>query len=214
MMSYFIEAATKIIDEEGIEAVTIRKVADIAGYNSATLYNYFENIDHLIFFACMKYMKDYALDLPNYIKNSRNSLDKYILIWECFCYHSFNNPKIYYRIFFDKFTHSIEDAVSEYYSIFPEELGEQSEDVLSMLLKHNIYDRCIAALNSCVNENLVRKDDIDEINEMTLLVYQGLLSRILNNQVEYTPQEATKKIVSYIQNIINFYSNDKNKRTT
>ena len=30
--------------EEGIEAITIRKVAALAGYNSATLYNYFANI--------------------------------------------------------------------------------------------------------------------------------------------------------------------------
>ena len=41
MMGYFIEAASQIIEEEGMEGVTIRKVADIAGYNSATMYNYF-----------------------------------------------------------------------------------------------------------------------------------------------------------------------------
>ena len=58
MMSYFIIAAQQIIQEEGIKAVTIRKVAALAGYNSATIYNYFENLENLLFFASMKYLRD------------------------------------------------------------------------------------------------------------------------------------------------------------
>ena len=92
-MSYFIDAAKQILEEEGIEAVTARKVADIAGYNSATIYNYFENLDHLMFFASMKYLKDYVLDLPEFIKNATDPVDRYIKIWECFSAHSFKNPK-------------------------------------------------------------------------------------------------------------------------
>lgn len=93
MMSYFIEAANQIIETEGIDAITIRKVSDIAGYNSATLYNYFENLDHLIFFASMKYLKEYVLRLPDYLKDSRDSIDRYFKIWECFCEHSFKKTE-------------------------------------------------------------------------------------------------------------------------
>ena len=51
MVKYFVDATIEIIEKEGYEAVTIRKVADIAGYNSATLYNYFDNLEHLLFFC-------------------------------------------------------------------------------------------------------------------------------------------------------------------
>ncbi|MDX5609295.1 TetR/AcrR family transcriptional regulator, partial [Clostridioides difficile] len=44
---YFIEAAQNIMENEGIENITLRKVADMAGYNSSTLYKYFKNLDHL-----------------------------------------------------------------------------------------------------------------------------------------------------------------------
>lgn len=37
IMKYYIEATYKIMEEEGIDMVTIRKISDIAGYNSATL---------------------------------------------------------------------------------------------------------------------------------------------------------------------------------
>ena len=53
-MSFFVEAVQKIIEEEGIDAVTIRKVSKLAGYNPATLYNYFDNIDYLVGFASIK----------------------------------------------------------------------------------------------------------------------------------------------------------------
>ena len=44
-MMYFVEATEKILREEGIPGVTIRRIAAEAGYNSATLYNYFQDLD-------------------------------------------------------------------------------------------------------------------------------------------------------------------------
>lgn len=202
MMGYFIDAANQIIESEGIEAVTIRKVADIAGYNSATLYNYFNDLNHLLFFASMKYLKDYSFSLQNYVKKSTNALDKFFSIWECFCYYSFKKPKIYYIIFFDKYSHSINDVIKEYYSIFPEELGEHSIDVLPMLMEKNIYVRDMAVLKACVNEGFFEKEHLEQINEMILLIYEGMLLRILNNQVNYTTKYAVDKTINYIKQAI------------
>ena len=42
VMILFIEAAEKMLREGGLASVSIRKVASEVGYNSATLYNYFE----------------------------------------------------------------------------------------------------------------------------------------------------------------------------
>ncbi|MFZ5969504.1 MAG: TetR/AcrR family transcriptional regulator [Bacillota bacterium] len=204
-MSYFIEATNRIIEEEGVEAVTIRRVADMAGYNSATLYNYFENIDHLIFFASMKYLKDYALDLPNYIQDSKDALDKYLKIWKCFCYYSFSSPKIYHTIFFNKFSDSLKHAIQEYYLIFPEELGEQSEDVLDMLQRKNIYERNRSILQTCAAEGFIQKKDLDELNEMVLLIYEGMLLRILKEQVDYSVDIAVEKTLKYMKQAIHSY---------
>ena len=99
MLRYFIDAASEIIENEGVEAITVRKVADLAGYNSATLYNYFENLDHLISMASLKFMRAYTDDLPNYLKDCPNTICRVLKVWECFCYHSYSAPKIYSYIF-------------------------------------------------------------------------------------------------------------------
>ncbi|SDK14163.1 TetR/AcrR family transcriptional regulator [Natronincola ferrireducens] len=206
MMSYFIEATNHIIEEEGLEAVTVRKVADIAGYNSATLYNYFENLDHLIFFASMKYVKEYSEALPCYLKGVETAFDKYVAIWRCFCYYSFSKPKIYHAIFFDAYSDYIRDSVKEYYEIFPEDLVAESEELLSMFLEKNIYERNISILKSCVKEGFIEEKDLYDINKMTYLIYYGMLCKILNNKDLYTVDEAVEMTLKYIKKTIQCYS--------
>lgn len=205
IMSYFIEAANKIIDEEGIEEVTIRKVGDLAGYNSATLYNYFENLDHLIFFACMKYMREYVLSLPENIETKKDSIEKYLCVWKAFSTHSFRKPKIYYKLFFDRFSNNLNDSIKQYYDIFPEELGKQSTDLLPMLLGQNIYDRNLSILKNYLPKNTLADGEIAEINEMHILIYQGMLMRFLNGQVEYSVDEAVNKILVYAKRALDSY---------
>lgn len=46
--TYFLEAAKEIIIKDGVENVSVRKVADIAGYSYATIYNYFTDLNELL----------------------------------------------------------------------------------------------------------------------------------------------------------------------
>lgn len=96
MFKYFVEATTKIIEEEGIHQVTARKVGEMAGFNGSTLYRYFDELSHLVFFGCIKFIQEYFHDVQHYIRRGSNSLEKYLLSWECFCEHSFKQPDIAY----------------------------------------------------------------------------------------------------------------------
>ncbi len=42
------EAAKQIISSEGVECISARKIADLAGYSYATIYNYFKDLDELL----------------------------------------------------------------------------------------------------------------------------------------------------------------------
>ena len=205
MMNYFIEAATQIIDEEGLGAVTIRKVADIAGYNSATMYNYFENLDHLIFFAQLKHLRTYVAHLNDYIKNAKNSLETYYLIWEFFCYHSFQEPLVYHTLFFKEFNQPLRDMMKEYYALFPEELEGIGKDIEPMVMNQNLYQRNLSLLVNCMKEGFFREEDLEGLNEMSLLVYQGMVQRMLTQQTDYTPKEATRRTVKYIKEYTMLY---------
>src|SRR5699024_2586417 len=95
----FIDATATLIKEEGVENVSIRKIAKKAGYTSSTIYNYFSEVSHLIFFAAKRFVDKYIEALPEYTDKAKDPLEKYLLGWECFCDHSFREPELYHAVF-------------------------------------------------------------------------------------------------------------------
>jgi len=53
MRAYFIESTKGLLRSEGLKSVNVRSVAENAGYSYATLYNYFKDLNELIF-ECVK----------------------------------------------------------------------------------------------------------------------------------------------------------------
>ena len=206
-MSYFIDATSKIIDEEGIELVTIRKVADLAGYNSATLYNYFENLDELILYASVGHLKDYISNLTKYLEYATNSIDIYCKIWNCFLKYSFLNPEIYNNTFFGRHNASLDNVIEDYYSIFPEELENQPKDILPMLLISNLYERNLALLLKIQSDGYLNMEDLDCINQMSILLYQGMLTKIINSGKDFSVEDATETTLRYIKQILTSFIN-------
>ena len=46
---YFLDAAKHLLRTKGLQGVSVRSVASLAGYSYATLYNYFKDIKELLF---------------------------------------------------------------------------------------------------------------------------------------------------------------------
>ncbi len=196
--SYFINAARKIIENEGIDAITARKVSQMAGYDASTLYNYFENLDHIIFLASISFIKDYTTTLQNNIKECNSYIERYIKIWDCFCHYSFERPEIYYRIFYSKLNSSLKNKIEEYYGIYPEELPNESKYLQDMLRHQNMYNRGITLLKPCVEEGSILIEDLDEINEIHILIYKGILSRVMNKDLNSSVKDIKQTTMNYI----------------
>lgn len=175
-MKYFIDASLEIIEKDGIEGVTIRKVADLAGYNSATLYNYFENIDHLLFYSSLKYLRNYLLRLKD-LEMPENQIHRFLVIWRCFADEAFRNPNFFYHIFYVNHDMAFNDAVKQYYAIYPEELANISEELLPMLRETNLYQRDLELLGDCVDAGFIHDYDLEPINDMIVMIFQGMVMR-------------------------------------
>jgi len=201
MMGYFIEAAQKIIEDEGIKNVTIRKVAILAGYNSATIYNYFQNLNHLLHFACMKYLTSFICSLTFHVKSTTTSDEKYLKIWELFLYNSFNTPEIYNIIFFNEFN-GISSTIKEYFDIFPKELNADVIELFPMIDHDNIYVRNSVLLDECIKEGLISECDKDEINEMIILIYRGTLVGFMNGDNRLNVHDSVKHNIKHIERLI------------
>lgn len=199
MIHYFLDAAVQIIEEEGIEAVTIRKVADIAGYNSATLYNYFDDLQHLLFFASMTYLQEYIDDLPHYIKYVKNSEELYLEVWNCFIEYSFLRHKIYYTLFFADIKHDMDTYVSQYYALYPLDVKKFPKEVRVMLQNSSIRNRSKILIDYCIEEGYVKPQAANAILDVSTGVYENMLLQVERNRL--SPGVAKELCRDYIKKI-------------
>ena len=140
-MVYFVEATEKILKEEGIPGVTIRRIAAEAGYNSATLYNYFQDLDELILFGSVCFLRDYLLDLSRNLQPEMTSLERYRTIYQCFNRQAFQFPEIFYNMFFGRYSAKLGRVIQTYYlDLFPEELQGLPADVREMVIRGTLVN--------------------------------------------------------------------------
>ncbi|MEL7565914.1 MAG: TetR/AcrR family transcriptional regulator [Dehalobacterium sp.] len=197
-MKYFIEAAYKILEEEGIDNLTARKVADLAGYNSATLYNYFENLDHLICYASMGYLKAYYAELSTYISKDDQPRNVFLKTWELFAYHSFKRPIIFKIIFFSQFNHQLKNMINTYFELFPEDFGEHQKDLIPMLREGDLKQRNMTILSQKLGDQ-IPKDQLILLNELIILVFRGSLESVIAGEFTSVKEavENTLRLISF-----------------
>jgi AcrR family transcriptional regulator len=73
---YFIEAAKELLKGEGLSAVNVRSVSEKAGYSYATLYNYFKDLNDLIFECVRDFQAECELAVKSKIKKNEQGKDK------------------------------------------------------------------------------------------------------------------------------------------
>ncbi|MCK2003637.1 TetR/AcrR family transcriptional regulator [Peribacillus frigoritolerans] len=201
MLNYFIDATAKLIKEEGIKNISIRKIAKEAGYTSSTIYNYFSEVSHLIFFAGMRFVENYIEDLPKYSARAKDPLEKYLLGWECFCDHSFREPELYHAIFIADLGEHPEELLKNYSSMYQSDTIQLPEELEGIVSEHNLSKRSREVLEKYAEKGVFKKEDVEKLSEITILIWQGMITSLLNNRATFTSEEASKKTMEYIRDI-------------
>ena len=176
MMVYFIEATQNLLKKEGLTGVTIRKIATAAGYNSATLYNYFPDLDYLILFGSVCYLRDYISLLMKELKPEMSSRSRYETIYRCFNINAFAYPEIFYNMFFGKYSNRLGKVIELYYSeIFPDELKGFSPEMQQMLVRGQLADRDQVVMEQMVADGYVAADKEQATLEIIIALHERFI---------------------------------------
>lgn len=200
MYTYFIDAALSIIEENDINNVTIRAVADRAGYNSATLYNYFDNLDHLKYFAVLSYLNNYTESIDYHIQKTDTYLDRYKKIWLTFSTYAFQYSIHFQLLFFSELSHNSNEYIKQYYTYFPDLIEEKEPSLVAMLLEEKLVNRSRVLVEEAIKHDEISQEKGYKIDEMVLLIFQSLLENVKNEQLE--PVEAYKDFEKYLDFLI------------
>lgn len=99
---FFADTAKKMILEQGIESVSVRKTAEMAGYSYATLYNHFKNLDQLLWDTRRLLIKDIAEYLEKNAENDISDSRGIKKIFRTYLEYYITNPNVFRFFYFHK----------------------------------------------------------------------------------------------------------------
>ncbi len=178
MMQYFMDAAQKIIETEGIDAVTIRKVSDRAGYNSATMYNYFTDVEQLLSFTLLQIVMEYFDALGRLNAENHPSYLRFLLTWKIYAVFSFEKPEIYTHVFFSEKTNVILGSIDAYLALFPSPTMTSGDARYRSIMGKSIQERDNNIFDPCIRDGYVEKKDQDYLFTFYYALYLGLCKQM------------------------------------
>lgn len=171
----YITITSRILEEEGIEGVSIRRVAKEAGCTSAVLYKHFENRDHLIMLASVKFLERYIQEFRKQTRRKDiTSIQMDLILWKFFIQEAFSKKPYYELMFFSPERDMLEDCVYEYYQLFPEQQQDFDGFSASIIFSNNLTEREFIRLRRAANAGLITLDNASLLSRLATAVFHGL----------------------------------------
>jgi AcrR family transcriptional regulator len=154
---YFIQAAKELLKGEGLRSVSTRSVAEKAGYSYATLYNYFKDINDLVFECVKDFQSECELFVKTKTKKARPGKEKLKAIITAYIDYFIEYPGTFELCFLEH----IRDIGSR------KELTEVIYTFLDKL--------CEEQWSFCINEKIIDALKVERIRQQLRFTVVGLL---------------------------------------
>ena len=182
-IKHFIKTTQQILETEGLEKVSIRKIATLSGFHNSTIYLYFNDLEELLMFAYIVRFQKYSLALEKLSDKDADAYENFYAIWEYFAESSFQYPCVFHNFFFGKYGDELTTFLNIYYDLFPEEKKKHSVEIESMYLGRNYTERCMKILQPLIDDPRTSstKDNIEVINDISVCFCKDLLHQKCSN---------------------------------
>ncbi|RKD30508.1 TetR/AcrR family transcriptional regulator [Thermohalobacter berrensis] len=181
---YFIDAAKHILKTKGIDDITVRKVAELAGYSYGTIYNYFKDLNELLWYVVGEIFQDILQFIDNNLDDNNKALEGMKNAYRLYTSYFIDNPNFYRLLFFSQ-------------------LGKPPEEIEEKIRKPIFAQRQIKLLKQCADEGLIKEEDIERISEILTGMVHGLMLFHFSNKELLSEEEFFKKIEDNIDFILN-----------
>ena len=192
------------------EDIKIRDIAAAANCTSAVIYRHFENLDHLILMASIKFMEKYVIEL-NEITN-QNSIDPLIMeltMWRAFCQNVFPNIEVFDLLFWGKYKKNLGESIFEYYQMFPEGWKHLNSLYTSVFFNSDLKERNTMILNCAAVAGYFTTEDAKLLANLQCDFFHGMMIDYKDTYRQPgVPEKATEIFMSTIESLQNHYRID------
>lgn len=184
MRGYFIQAAKEILKGEGLESMSVRNIADQAGYSYATLYNYFKDVKDLI----LECIKDFQEECEEFIyketANVPHGVEKIKGINKAFVNYFVEYPGVFELFFLEKIS------------------GIESKQPTSELICTFLDRLCDSEWKYCINNDIASPSASNKMRALLKYQIPGILLFYLNRHYPSNHKEFSELIDKQLDLII------------
>jgi AcrR family transcriptional regulator len=157
MRGYFIQAAKELLKGEGLKTVNTRSVADRAGYSYTTMYNYFKDLNDLIFECVKDFQAECELFVRNKTKKVPSGKEKIKAITTAYVHYFTEYPGIFELCFIERMR----------------DIGHKKG---TAELIHTFLDRlCEEQWSYCISEKLIDAEKAENMKAQLRYSVTGML---------------------------------------
>ncbi|MFW6034835.1 MAG: TetR/AcrR family transcriptional regulator [Halothermotrichaceae bacterium] len=174
---YFIEAASKIIKNEGVTNLTVKKVANLAGFSPGTLYNYFDDLNDLLIQCGDQFMdkcKDYVL---SNIAEGKGIKEQIVTSIRSYVEFFIDNPNVFQLVYL-------------------EDIGDVSDKAPEVVF---LLDE---ALREGVSAGLIPETQLEMKRNLISSAMHGILLFYIKRRTKSTREEVLKLIEEEVKYIL------------
>lgn len=165
MRGYFIQATKEILRGEGLKGISVRNIADRAGYSYATLYNYFRDIKDLIFFCVRDFQDECEQFVHCETEKCPRGTEKIREIVKSFIKYFVQYPGIFELFYLERMS----------------DIGNRQPTVK---LIYTFLDRlCAEEWNYCIERGMINVQEKNMASDQLRYLVTGLLLFYLNRNI-------------------------------
>lgn len=207
MKKELVQATYDIIKLEGVEGVKIRRVAQAVGCTSTVIYKHFDDVDHLIAFASLKFLDSYIRDFRRIWNVSTNDiLSMNLELWECFAEYAFHDIEIFEPLFWGKYKDVLGDMLFEHYELDKKEMEGFDGLMVTVLFNEDLRDREYIVERRAAALGFLSLKDIDLLSDLVNCLFHGMLLEYKDIYKEPgMAEEGKEKFMTILTSIVNKY---------
>lgn len=207
----YVEKAAEIIKKEGVEAVSIRRIAKELRCSTTAMYRHFNNLDELLFYAQLSALNTYIYNLQERESTWKSIWDTHFDIWELYADQAFRKPEAFELIFYKNVNKNLGSALKEYYEMFPEAVFNLTPLVKQMLEISGYYERDWCIVQHIVEKGYLSEENGRKVNHIECNLFLGYFKYVQETSVNEDEIPAlVSQFIGEIKEIAAFYANSTN----
>lgn len=170
MKGYFLQATKDLLKAEGLKSVSVRTIAERAGYSYTTMYSYFKDVNDLVFLCVHDFYEECLTHVKNHTKKKEKGIDRLRAAVKAYADFFIQYPGIFDLFFIEKIG----------------SFKEQKEVVDT--INFSLDRICDEDWNYCISHGIIKSEDVELIKSQLRYIVLGLLLLYLNRRqpVSYT----------------------------